>query len=95
MIDLADAWFSDRGKGWSLSTSRPSPATRRWRPRPRTAGLLRILDSPAMVCDGAARPGVVARRDHAPRSIDDAAGVADLVAICDAAYQSLGHAGRA
>ena len=42
-----------------------------------------------MVCDGPLEPAVVPDGTTL-RVIDDAAGVADLVAICDAAYQSLG-----
>jgi hypothetical protein len=89
VIDVADAWFSDRGKGWSLATSSAIPGDDALAARAEDRGLLRILDSPAMVCDGPLEPAV-APDGTTLRVIDDAAGVAELVAICDAAYQSLG-----
>ncbi len=89
VIDLADAWFSDRGTGWSLATSSAIDGDGALAGRAEDRGLLRILDSPAMVCDAPLAP-VVVPDGTALRIVDDAAGVADLVAICDAAYQSLG-----
>ncbi|HWJ62834.1 MAG TPA: hypothetical protein VNS19_12780 [Acidimicrobiales bacterium] len=88
VLDLADAWFGERRRGYSLSTAGRfadddlvADAEGR--------GLHRLLDAPAMVCDqrledGTAPDGV----DVRIAATDD--DVAAFVAVNDAAYQTLG-----
>ncbi|HWJ98673.1 MAG TPA: hypothetical protein VNQ33_10970, partial [Acidimicrobiales bacterium] len=88
VLDLADAWFGERERGYSLTTTGlfddddlVAAAEAR--------GIVRLMDVPAMVCDArlddrAAPDGVTVRLAS---SADD---VAAFVAVNDAAYQTLG-----
>lgn len=88
VLDLADAWFAERSRGYSLSTAGRF-ADDDLIADAEARGLLRLMDAPAMVCD--------ARLDDrsAPDGVEvrvasSAADVAAFVAVNDAAYQSLG-----
>ena len=83
VLDLSEAWFAERGRGYSLSTNGFGDGEAVDR------GLLHLMDTPAMVCDarlpdGNAPDGIELRM---AASADD---IAAFVAINDAAYQTLG-----
>jgi hypothetical protein len=89
VVDLAEAWFGERGRGYSVSTSGHGDGDADLVAEAEARGLLRIMDTPAMVCDarladGAAPDGIELRLASTPEDI------AAFVAINDAAYQSLG-----
>ena len=89
VIDRAEAWFGERGRGYSLSTHDHGEGEPDLVTEAAARDLLTIMDSPAMVCDarlsdGAAPAGVELRLARTP---DD---IAAFVAINNAAYQTLG-----
>lgn len=87
VLDRSEAWFAERGRGYSVSTHGDADADLVTEAEER--GLLRIMDAPAMVCDArladATAPAGVELR--VASSADD---IAAFVAINDAAYQTLG-----
>jgi hypothetical protein len=89
VVDLAEAWFGERGRGYSVATSDSGGGDADLVTEAEARGLLRIMDSPAMVCD--ARLGDGAVPDGVDLRLATTAGDIDaFVAINDAAYQSLG-----
>jgi hypothetical protein len=89
VIDVADAWFAERGRGYSVSTRDIGTGEDDLVAAAEDRGLLRIMDSPAMVCDarladGTPPKGVELRIATTADDIDA------FVAINDAAYQTLG-----
>lgn len=87
-IRIADEWFRDRDRGWSLVTS-SSADDADLELAATAAELLRIMDSPTLVCDARLSDAEVPDGIEV-RLIDDADGVADMLAINDPAYHSLG-----
>ena len=89
-LDLADEWFAERGRGWSLITSDLGADADADLVAAATArGLLAVGASPAMVCDSPLEPASLPDGIEA-RWLDEDGRVEDFVAVCDAAYQSLG-----
>lgn len=89
VLEVADAWFGTKGRGYSVATVELDDRDEDLRAAAEARGLLRIMDSPAMVCE-ARLADAVAPAGVELRWIDQPAQVADAVAINDAAYQSLG-----
>ena len=92
VIDRADAWFGALGRGWSVACRDLDGIDDDLAAAAQAAGLLDLLASPEMVCrarlaDEGARPLAAGIE---LRWVADAAGMADFVAVSDAAYQSLG-----
>lgn len=89
VIAAADAWFAERGRGYSVTTDGYGAGEPDLVAAAEEQGLLKLMDTPAMVCDarladGAAPAGVEVRLAS---SADD---IAAFVAVNDAAYQTLG-----
>lgn len=88
VLDLADAFFAEHERGYSLTTAGRfddddliADAEAR--------GLLRLMDAPAMVCDARLADGTPPE-GVAVRIASSADDVAAFVAVNDAAYQTLG-----
>lgn len=89
VLDLAEDFFGPRNRGYSLSTNGYGGGDADLEAAAVARGLLLVVATPAMVCAARlAEPEVPA--GITLRWIDDADGVADFVAVNDAAYQSLG-----
>lgn len=89
VIDVADEWFSERGRGWSLGTTSWADEERDLIDAAGERGLLTVMDTPGMVCDerlpDAAPPdGIELRPITSPPE------VAAYLAMADRAYTSLG-----
>jgi hypothetical protein len=89
VIGVADAWFAERGRGWSLGTTSWGGADQDLLAAAEARGMLATTDMPGMVCDErlpdvAAPEGIELRVIAAPE--DEAA----FVAMSDLAYTSLG-----
>jgi ribosomal protein S18 acetylase RimI-like enzyme len=89
VIAAADAWFAERGRGWSLGTVARGDQDRDLRAAAEAAGMVATIDMAAMVCDArlpdAPHPdGIVLR---ALTTEDQALA---FTAMCDQAYTSLG-----
>lgn len=88
-VERADAWFAERGRGWSLGTTGWNDGDRDLIDAALARGLVTVTDQPAMVCterlaDAVAPDGIELR---VLRTEDDARA---FVAMADAAYTSLG-----
>ncbi|WP_421118055.1 hypothetical protein ACE2AJ_11680 [Aquihabitans daechungensis] len=92
VIAAADAWFGEQGRGYSVSTCGIGDGEDDLVAAAESAGLLRVMDSPAMVC-ASRLADAVAPEGIELREVTTTAEVADFVAINDAAYQSLGMPG--
>jgi hypothetical protein len=89
VIDMADAWFAERRRGWSLGTTSWAGADQDLIDAAATRGLVTTVDMPGMVCDArladAPTPGGIDLRVlTAPEE------ARAFVAMCDLAYTSLG-----
>lgn len=89
LIDVADAWFAERSRGWSIGTSTWAGADADLREAAERRGLLAVMDQPGMVCDerlpeAPVPHGIEVRVLSTP---DEAAA---FVAMADRAYTSLG-----
>lgn len=89
VIGLADAWFAERSRGWSLGTTSWAGGDDDLKAAAEDAGLFAVTDTPGMVCDervdeGEAPAGIELRRLTSPAEADA------FVAMCDLAYTSLG-----
>lgn len=89
VIDLADAWFKERGRGWSLGTSSWLGADQDLVDAALRRGMKATSDTPGMVCyqrvpDAPAPDGIELR---GLRSEED---FAAFTAMLDSAYTSLG-----
>jgi hypothetical protein len=90
VLDLADEWFGERGRGWSLVTSDLGADADADLVAAATArGLLPVGASPGMVCESPLEPAVLPDGIEA-RWLHEDGRVADFVTVCDSAYQSLG-----
>lgn len=89
VIDLADAWFGERGRGWSLGTTSWGGADQDLIEAAEARAMVQVTDTPGMVCD--APLGHVPPPDGIELRVltDDDEGGA-FVAMCDEAYASLG-----
>ncbi len=89
VIGRADAWFAERGRGWSIGTTDWGGADQDLIEAAASRGLVTVTDQPGMVCDerlpDAAPPDGIALR-----VLTTEAEAADFVAMADAAYTSLG-----
>jgi len=89
VIATADAWFSERGRGWSLGTTDWSGADEDLRAAAVVAGLVPTIDMPGMVCDerltDASPPDGIE-----VRVLSTEAETAAFIAMCDGAYTSVG-----
>jgi hypothetical protein len=92
VIATADAWFGEMGRGYSVSTCGIGAGEDDLVVAAEAAGLLRVMDSPAMVC-ASRLADAVAPEGIELREITTASEVADFIAVNDAAYQSLGMPG--
>jgi len=89
VIDIADAWFAERQRGWSLGTTSWNDSDQDLIDAAHRRGLHPTSNTPGMVCDArlddAAGPsGIELRR------LTTDADVAAFLAMNDAAYTSLG-----
>jgi GNAT superfamily N-acetyltransferase len=89
VIDIADTWFGDRGRGWSLGTTSWADQDRDLVDAAVARGLMTVTDMPAMVCDARLDDAVV------PDGIDlrvvtTQAEAEAYLAMSDQAYTSLG-----
>lgn len=89
VLDLAEPWFAERQRGYSISTNGCGAGEADLIAEAEARGLLELMTTPAMVCDarlpdGAAPDGIELRLAASP---DD---IAAFVALNDAAYQTLG-----
>lgn len=88
VVDRADAWFGDLGRGWSL-TVRDTGLDDDLRAAAEAAGLLAVMDSPEMVLGE--RPPDADWPDGVDlRWLDDRAGLDAFVAVNEAAYVARG-----
>jgi ribosomal protein S18 acetylase RimI-like enzyme len=89
VIDRADAWFGERGRGWSLGTTSWGGADQDLAEAAAARGLLAVTDTPGMVCDerlpDAPVPDGVEVRVLTTQEESEA-----FVAMADQAYTSLG-----
>jgi ribosomal protein S18 acetylase RimI-like enzyme len=89
VIDLADGWFAQRGRGWSLGTTSWADGDQDLIEAAADRGLLTTTDTPGMVCDerlaDADPPDGVELRTLTTE--DEALA---FIAMCDQAYTSLG-----
>ena len=89
VIDLADAWFGERGRGWSLGTTSWDGTDQDLADAAAARGLMVVADTPGMVCDerlpDAPVPDGVEVRVLATPEESEA-----FVAMADQAYTSLG-----
>lgn len=89
VIDVADAWFAERGRGWSLCTTSWADGDRDLIDAAAARGLFTAMDVPGMVCDSrlaeAVAPDGVELRVIRTQSEVDA-----YQAMSDQAYTSLG-----
>lgn len=89
VIGLADAWFAERARGWSLGTSDWAGGDADLRAAAEAAGMFQVTDMPGMVCDerleDAVAPEGIEVRVLTSADEEDA-----FVAMCDLAYTSLG-----
>lgn len=88
VIDLADGWFAERGRGWSLATTSWGGSDDDLIAAAARRGLLSVTDAPGMVCDQ--------RVDELPvpdgvevRRLDGNDATA-FISMIDLAYTSLG-----
>lgn len=89
VIDVADAWFAERNRGWSLGATSWAGADQDLIGAAVGRGLLAVLDQPGMVCserlpDAAVPDGIELRVLATPEEGEA------FVAMCDQAYTSLG-----
>ena len=87
VLDRSEAWFGEKGRGYSLSTNGFGAGEADLVAEAEARGLLHLMDTPAMACDarladGSVPDGVELRLASSP---DD---IAAFVAINDAAYQT-------
>lgn len=89
VIDMADAWFGERGRGWTLGTTSWAGADQDLIDAATARGLLTVTDTPAMVCDERLADASVpdSTEMRILTSEDDALA---FIAMCDVAYTSLG-----
>jgi ribosomal protein S18 acetylase RimI-like enzyme len=90
VIDLADRWFAERDRGYTLiAADLGVGADADLVAAAEARGLLLIASPPAMVCEGPLDPATLPAGIEA-RWVGDGGRVEDFVAVSDAAYQSLG-----
>ena len=89
VIDLADAWFADRSRGWSIGASTWADADADLRAAAERRGLLAVMDQPGMVCD-ARLPDAPPPEGIEVRVLSTPGEAAAFVAMADLAYTSLG-----
>lgn len=89
VLDVADAWFGERSRGYTLQLEDRSGADATLAAAALDRGLLPVGDSPVMVCrERLDDPAPTS--DIELRWVTDHADVRDFVAVSDTAYQSLG-----
>jgi len=88
-LDWAEAWFAERSRGFTVHTSTHGGVDADLVAEAESRGLLKVTDSPAMVCRAPVAEPTVPNGIEL-RWVADGAGVDDALAINDAAYQSLG-----
>ena len=88
-IEVADAWFAERGRGWSLGTTSWADGDQDLIDAAGRRGLVPVTDTPGMICDE--------RLPDAPtpdgielRALTTEAEGQAFVTMCDVAYSSLG-----
>ena len=89
VIDVADAWFGERSRGWSLGTTSWAGADDDLLEAAVARGLLPTTDMPGMVCDQRL-PDVPAPEGIELRVLTTEEEGAAFVAMSDLAYASLG-----
>ena len=89
VIDLAETWFQERDRGYSLSTDGYGVGEADLQAEAVERGLLHLMDTPAMVCDARLADGTPPEGVEL-RLASSAEDIAAFVAIDDAAYQTLG-----
>lgn len=88
-VALAAAWFADRKRGWSIAVGDFDGRDAGLPDAAEAHGLFRIMDAPTLICD-ARVPDAPVPAGIEVREATDERGIADLVAIDDVAYRSLG-----
>ena len=89
VVDVADEWFAERGRGWSLCTTSWADADADLIESGTARGLLSVMDTPGMVCDERLADAV-APDGVELRTITTQAEVQAYLAMSDLAYTSLG-----
>lgn len=89
MIDVADAWFAERSRGWSLGTTSWAGADQDLLDAAAARGLLPTTDMPGMVCDERL-PDAPVPEGIELRVLTTEEEAAALVEMSDLAYASLG-----
>jgi hypothetical protein len=89
LIDLADEWFSKRGRGWCLGTSSWNGDDQDLVDAALRRGLIPTGDAPAMVCDQQL-PEVAVPGGIELRVLTSEADAVAFVSMLDVAYTSLG-----
>jgi len=89
VVELADAWFAERGRGWSLGVTSWAGGDQDLIDAAVARGLVPVTDTPGMVCDE--RVAEVATPEGIELRVisTEEDGVA-FIAMCDAAYATLG-----
>jgi hypothetical protein len=89
VIDAADAWFAERGRGWSLGTTSWADGDRDLIEAATARGLVAAVDMPGMVCDERL-PDAIPPDGVELRVVSGGSDAAAFVAMIDQAYTSLG-----
>lgn len=89
VIDVADAWFAERGRGWSLGTTSWADGDLDLIDAAARRGLVTTTDMAAMVCTDRL-PDAIASDGIELRQLVDPRDAAAFVSMSDRAYTSLG-----
>jgi len=89
VVERADAWFAERGRGWSIGTTSWRGADEDLIEAALARGLLTVTDQPAMVCDERL-PDALPPEGIELRVLTTADETRAFVAMADQAYTSLG-----
>lgn len=89
LIERADAWFAERGRGWSLGTPSGNGGDQDLIDAALDRGFVTVTDQPAMVCDERLADAVPPAGIEL-RVLTAEADAAAFVAMADQAYTSLG-----
>jgi ribosomal protein S18 acetylase RimI-like enzyme len=90
VIDVADAWFAERGRGWSLGTTSWADGDQDLIDAAIARGLVTTTDMAAMVCDERLADAVPSDDAIELRQLVGDDDSAAFVAMSDRAYTSLG-----
>ncbi len=89
VVEAADAFFAERGRGWSVCLRDGVAEDEDLRLAAEDAGVTSLLEAPEMICEAPVVPRPLPD-GAALRWVDDRATLDDFVAVSDAAYATQG-----